>query len=98
MVSVAVLSTVALFIISIASDGLAANLPFNPRDYPKKIVTCPAINRAQDTQVDIDLRMNLISRHMGEANLIWNARRLCRYQCQGREDAAARAWVAKSVG
>jgi len=101
MVSVAVLSTVALFIISIASDGLAVNLPFNPRDYPKKIVTCPAINRAQDTQVDIDLRINLpclISRHMAEANLIWNTHRLCRYQCQGREDAAARAWMAKSVG
>jgi len=55
MVSVAVLFRAALFIISVASGGLAVNLPFNPRDYPKKIVTCPAINRAQDTQVDIDL-------------------------------------------
>lgn len=101
MVSVAVISTVALFIISIASDSLAANLPFNPRDYPKKIVTCPAINRVQNTQVDIDLRMGLIClipRHMDEANLIWNARRLCRYQSQGREDPAAPARLAKSVG
>jgi hypothetical protein len=60
MVSVPVLFKAALFIISVTSDGLAANLPFNPRDYPKKIVTCPAINRAQNTQVDIDLRMNLL--------------------------------------
>lgn len=57
MVSVAVLSTLALFIISIASDGLALNLPFNPRDFPKKVVTCPAPNRAQNITVDIDLRM-----------------------------------------
>lgn len=35
---------------------------------------------------------------MDRVNLIWNAYRLCRYQCQGREDAAVRAWVAKSVG
>lgn len=35
---------------------------------------------------------------MDEVNLIWNSCRLCRYQRQGREDAAARAWVAKSVG
>ena len=57
MVSVAVLSTVALFIISIASEGFAANLPFNPRVYPKSVVTCPAPNRAQNTTVNIDLRM-----------------------------------------
>lgn len=35
---------------------------------------------------------------MDDANLISNARRLCRYQSQGREDPAAPAWVAKSVG
>jgi hypothetical protein len=50
----------AIFISHVASGNLAENLPFDPRDYPKKIVTCPAINRAQDTQVDIDLRMNLL--------------------------------------
>lgn len=57
--ALAALVIISESIISQSSGGLAANLPFNPRDYPKKIVTCPAINRAQDTQVDIDLRMNL---------------------------------------
>jgi hypothetical protein len=35
---------------------------------------------------------------MDDANLIRNARRLCRYQSQGREDPAAHPWVAESVG
>jgi len=56
MVSIRVLSTVAFSFVSVASAYASANAQFNPRDYPKKIVTCPAINRAQDTQVDIDLR------------------------------------------
>jgi len=55
MIFVQVLSAVAFLLISIASDALAADLPFNPREYSKKIVTCPAINRAQKTQVDINL-------------------------------------------
>ncbi|KAH9999509.1 alpha/beta-hydrolase [Russula vinacea] len=34
---------------------VAAHQPFNPREYPKKVVSCPAINRAENTQVDIQL-------------------------------------------
>jgi hypothetical protein len=51
-----VLSTIAFSFVSVASANASANAQFNPRAYLKKIVTCPAINRAQDTQVDIDLR------------------------------------------
>ncbi|KAI9512737.1 alpha/beta-hydrolase [Russula earlei] len=47
---------VALSIISLASDSLtSADLPFDPRKYPKKVATCPAINRAHNTHVVIDL-------------------------------------------
>ncbi|KAI0303058.1 alpha/beta-hydrolase [Russula brevipes] len=58
MISIQVLSAVALFIVSVASGGSAAQPPFNtfnPRDYPKKVASCPAVNRAQNAQVDIDL-------------------------------------------
>jgi soluble epoxide hydrolase / lipid-phosphate phosphatase len=48
-----VLLAVAFFIISIASDGLAVK--FDPRGYTKKVVTCPAVNRAENRQVNIDL-------------------------------------------
>jgi hypothetical protein len=58
MISIRVLSTIALLFISVAST----HVPFDPRDYPKKVVTCPAINRAKNSQVDIDLRMNLFLR------------------------------------
>ena len=79
MIFVQVLSAVAFLLISIAPDALAADLPFNPREYSKKIVTCPAINRAQNTQVDINLRTGFpywILWHMEEVNLIWNTGRL----------------------
>jgi hypothetical protein len=79
MIFIHVLSAVAFLLISIASDALAADLPFNPREYSKKIVTCPAINRAQNTQVDINLRTGFpywILWHMEEVNLIWNTGRL----------------------
>jgi hypothetical protein len=56
MIPIQVLSAVALFIVSVASGGSAAQLPFHPRDYPKKVASCPAVNRAQNAQVDIDLR------------------------------------------
>ncbi|KAH9963261.1 alpha/beta-hydrolase [Russula dissimulans] len=32
-----------------------AEASFNPRAYPNKVVTCPAINRAENTSVNIDL-------------------------------------------
>jgi hypothetical protein len=56
MVSVFV---IALLIIALASDALTTHLPFNPRDYPKKVASCPAINRAENTQVDIELRTSV---------------------------------------
>ncbi|KAI0301879.1 alpha/beta-hydrolase [Multifurca ochricompacta] len=58
MLSKRVLLAASFFIISIGSDSLAAGLPFNPREYPKKVVTCAALNRAENKQVDIDLRMS----------------------------------------
>ncbi len=59
MVSVQLLSVVAL-IISLASDASTVHLPFNPREYPKKVVSCPAIDRSEnrETRVDIELRMS----------------------------------------
>ena len=51
--SLRVLLTVAFLIISVASEGLAVK--FNPRGYPKRVVTCPAVNRAENRQVNIDL-------------------------------------------
>jgi hypothetical protein len=69
MVSVQVLTVVAFLIISLASDAAStAHLPFNPREYPKKVVSCPAINRAENTRVDIELRTS----------------RLYSYQCSTR--------------
>lgn len=50
-----VLLTASLFLISVASNGFATKAPFNPRGYPKNVVTCPAINRAENKRVDIDL-------------------------------------------
>ncbi len=55
MISVQVLTAVALLIISLAPDALTAHLPFHPRKYPKKVASCPAINRAENTRVDIEL-------------------------------------------
>jgi hypothetical protein len=55
MTSVQVLIVAALLIISLAPDVLTAHLPFNPREYPKKVASCPAINRAENTRVDIEL-------------------------------------------
>jgi len=56
------ISVVALvfFTISLASDASTAHLPFNPRDYLKKVVSCPATNRAENTLVDIELRTSRI--------------------------------------
>ena len=60
----------------ILSDVVATHQPFNPREYPKKVVSCPAINRAENIQVDIQLRMNTslfllpVPRHMRGATLI----------------------------
>lgn len=56
MIFVQVLTTVAFLIVSLASDASTAQLPFNPRGYPKKVASCPAINRAENTHVDIELR------------------------------------------
>ena len=56
MIFVQVLTLVAFFIISLTSDAKTAHLPFDPRGYPKKVVSCPAINRAENTHVDIELR------------------------------------------
>jgi len=56
MTFVQVLTVVAFFVVSIASDTSRAHLPFNPREYPKKVVSCPAINRAENTRVGIELR------------------------------------------
>jgi hypothetical protein len=67
MVSIQVLATVAFSFVSVASAYASANAQFNPRDYPKKIVTCTTINRAQDTRVEIDLRtylLNSVLRHL----------------------------------
>ena len=89
------------FSISLSSVALAAHLPFNPREYPKKIVSCPAINRAENTAVDIELRkgtFSWLSWYMERAILIWNTRRLRRNQPQGRKNAAAPARLAESVG
>jgi hypothetical protein len=47
---------VLLAILSLASDAVAAHSPFNPREYAKKVVSCPAINRAENAKVDIELR------------------------------------------
>ncbi|KAN0124485.1 alpha/beta-hydrolase [Russula decolorans] len=55
MIFIQVLTLVAILIISLASDVLTTHLPFNPRGYPKKVVSCPAINRAENTRVDIEL-------------------------------------------
>jgi soluble epoxide hydrolase/lipid-phosphate phosphatase len=46
---------VLLAILSLASDAVAAHSPFNPREYAKKVVSCPAINRAENAKVDIEL-------------------------------------------
>ena len=51
-----VLLTACLFL-SAVSNSFAIKAPFNPRDYPKSVATCPAINRAENKQVDIVLRM-----------------------------------------
>jgi hypothetical protein len=67
--SLRLLLAVVFVIISIASDGLAVN--FNPRAYTKKVATCPAVNRAENTQVDINLStscFNLLLQHMEEKN------------------------------
>ncbi|KAF8271703.1 alpha/beta-hydrolase [Lactarius quietus] len=45
----------AFLLLSCASNGFATKAPFKPRDYPKSVVKCPAINRAKNQQVDIDL-------------------------------------------
>ncbi|KAI0254201.1 alpha/beta-hydrolase [Lactifluus subvellereus] len=51
--SLRVLLTVAFLIISTVLEGLAVR--FDPRGYPKKVATCPAVNRAEDSQINIDL-------------------------------------------
>ena len=76
MISLQALSAVAVLIISLGSDALAAHLPFNPREYPKNVVSCPAINHAENTGVDIELRTGsslfVLLRHKEEAVLIRN--------------------------
>jgi len=49
------LAAAAFLIVSLATDASTAHLPFNPLEYPKKVVSCPAINRAENTRVDIAL-------------------------------------------
>jgi hypothetical protein len=97
-----VLTVVASLIISLASDASTAHLPFNPREYPKKVVSCPAINRAENTRVDIELRTcRLYSSQCStrrKQSLIRNIRRLCQHQPQSRKNAAFLARVAKSMG
>ena len=58
MVSVRALLAFALITVSLSTD---AHLPFNPADYPKKIASCPAINRVENTGVDIELRKSIFS-------------------------------------
>jgi hypothetical protein len=98
MVSVLV---AALLFISLASDALTTHLPFNPREYPKKVVSCPAINRAKNTPVDIELRTSVSFFplwHMGGAILIQMTLRLRRHQSQSRKDVAFLARLAESMG
>ena len=50
----------ACLVLSSALNGFATKTLFNPRNYPKSAVTCPAINRAENKQVDIVLRMSCV--------------------------------------
>jgi len=50
------LLTACLFLIFGTLNGFATKTPFNPREHLMNVVTCPAINRAENKQVDIDLR------------------------------------------
>jgi hypothetical protein len=62
MVSVQVFLAFALLTVSLSTDASATtHLPFKPREYPKKIASCPAINRAENTEVDIELRKSTLS-------------------------------------
>jgi soluble epoxide hydrolase/lipid-phosphate phosphatase len=45
----------AWLLLSSASNSFATKAPFNPRDYQKSVVTCPAVNRAEGKRVDIVL-------------------------------------------
>jgi len=73
-VLIAVLSIISSVTVA-ASDHQAGDSPFNPRAYLQKVVTCPALNRAENKTVNIDLRTSLpllasVLRHVKEANLI----------------------------
>lgn len=82
-VMVVFVQVLAILIISLASSGVSTtHLPFNPREYPKKVVSCPAVNRAENTHVDIELRtyessLFLPTQHHEGVFLIRNIRRLC---------------------
>lgn len=91
----------------ILSDVVAAHQPFNPREYPKKVVSCPAINRAENTPVDIQLRTNtslfllLVQRLYERSNPnseIILCRRLRRHQSRGRRDASSPTRLAEPMG
>jgi hypothetical protein len=63
--------------VSLASTALTTRLPFNPREYPKNVVSCPAVNRAENTKVDIELRTSaFLFFAFAAATLIRNTRRL----------------------
>ena len=61
MVFVRALLAFALITVFLSTDAAATRLPFNPRKYPKKIASCPAVNRVENTGVDIELRESTLS-------------------------------------